>query len=310
MVVKEAAEPTWPADIPEVGPGNLRPTSTIGEVVQAAIADGLSQLLRFAPGVSRGSDPEDVHKSRVATRKMRSQLGSLSAAIDGEWLKIARADLGWLAEGLGAVRDADVMIQRIQRAAAALPSSDQKPAKSLIARLETSRGEHAQRARSMIESRRYRSLATSLLAAVSDPPVLPMGCEQAAGLGWTLVSASWRRLERSVEALGRDPADDDLHEVRIRAKRCRYTTEIFVPVMGGNSRRLARALAELQGVLGDIHDAHCTEVWLRGHTRSRSEGLVAGMIIAAERNDHATLLESWQHNWVKAQQVKLQVKSK
>lgn len=304
MVVREAAEPARLVDISGVAPRRLRPTSTVGEVVQAAIADGLGQLLRFAPGVSGGGDPEDVHKSRVATRKMRSQLGSLSVAVDGEWLKAARSDLGWLAEGLGAVRDADVMIQRIHRSAATLPSSDKKAAKSLIARLEARRGGHARRAHSMMESRRYRSLTSRLLAAVSDPPVLAIGTEQATELGWTLLSASWRRLERSVEALPGDPADDDLHDVRIRAKRCRYTTEMLVPVVGGNSRHLARALADLQAVLGDIHDAHATETWLRAHARSRTEGLVAGMIIAAERSDHAALLGSWRQNWLEAQKVK------
>jgi CHAD domain-containing protein len=51
-------------------------------------------------------------------------------------------------------------------------------------------------------------------------------------------------------------AEDAQHDMRIAAKRLRYALEIVEPCLGGSGpagsvRKLA---AELQGVLGDIHD--------------------------------------------------------
>lgn len=299
------AESLWLAGVPLAKTVKLRPTSTIGDVIQTAIADGLNQLLRFGPGACRGSEPEDVHKSRVATRKMRSQLKSFSVAVDASWLRDIRSDLGWIADGLGAVRDTDVMMQRIRKFAAGLAAPDAATAGTLIARLERSRDESVENLREMLEEDRSRSLVARLQAGAADPPVLPLAAERAADLAPQLVSASWNRLERSVSALPGNPTDDDLHEVRIRAKRCRYTTELLRPVMGDDARRLARVLAELQGVLGDIHDSHSTEVWLRASSGSTAEALVAGILVAAEASDHAALMRSWQHVWLKARKAKL-----
>ena len=304
MVVREV-DSLWLAELPQAEAVRLGPSSTVREVVQSAIADGLNQLLHFAPGVCRGSEPEDVHKSRVATRKMRSQLKSFSAAVDATWLQEVRSDLGWLAGGLGAVRDSDVMTQRIRRCAAALPPSDQEPAAALVARLAMAREDAAQVARTLLDSERCRSLTDRLRIAAADPPVLPIGSEQAADLSSAMVSGAWRRLERSVSALPPKPADDDLHEVRIRAKRCRYTSELLVPVMGARYRRLAKALTELQGVLGDIHDSHCTQTWLRASAGSTQEALAAGMMIVAEARDHASLLQAWQPVWLRVEKVKV-----
>src|SRR2546426_7025203 len=44
-----------------------------------------------------------------------------------------------------------------------------------------------------------------------------------------------------------------LHEVRIRAKRVRYASEAADPVVGKSARRLARAVAEIQGVRSEEH---------------------------------------------------------
>jgi len=297
------AEPLWLAEVTPAKPVKLRPTSTIGDVIQTAIADGLNQLLRFGPSACSGTDPEDVHKSRVATRKMRSQLKSFSVAVDETWLRDTRSDLGWLADGLGAVRDTDVMLERIRKCAAGLSAEDGVAATALIGQLEAAREEAVQDLGTMMKDGRCRSLVTRLQAGAVNPPVLPIASERAAELAPAFVSTAWRRLDRSVSALPRHPADDDLHEVRIRAKRCRYTTEILRPVMGGDAQRLARALAELQGALGDIHDSHSTQAWLRASPRSVDEALVAGMMVAAEASDHAALLQSWRSVWLKALKV-------
>ena len=59
------------------------------------------------------------------------------------------------------------------------------------------------------------------------------------------------------------PTDEQLHRVRIHAKRTRYAAEALLPVARKDARRFAAAAADLQGVLGEQHDAIVMRGWLR-----------------------------------------------
>jgi CHAD domain-containing protein len=76
------------------------------------------------------------------------------------------------------------------------------------------------------------------------------------------VRPRWRRLRRAVDNLGPVPSDASLHEVRIRAKRCRYAAELAVPVIGKPARELASAVTRVQAVLGEHQDAVMADKWL------------------------------------------------
>ena len=53
-----------------------------------------------------------------------------------------------------------------------------------------------------------------------------------------------------------DPGNiTELHDMRIAAKRLRYTLEIFGPVLGKKARKIIKAVTEIQERLGVIHDA-------------------------------------------------------
>jgi CHAD domain-containing protein len=70
-----------------------------------------------------------------------------------------------------------------------------------------------------------------------------------------LVRKPVRRLARDASKLDDPPDDAALHRVRIDVKRVRYATELAAPLAGQRARRSARALARVQDVLGDHHDA-------------------------------------------------------
>ncbi len=87
--------------------------------------------------------------------------------------------------------------------------------------------------------------------------------------------------------------------MRIRAKRLRYASEAVSPAVGKPALALARAAADLQGVLGDFHDAIVAEDWLRTGTAGASpaQALAAGQLIARERDDAAQCRASWHDAW-------------
>jgi len=65
------------------------------------------------------------------------------------------------------------------------------------------------------------------------------------------------RLEEMLEyaPAARNPANvAELHEMRIAAKRLRYTMEVFTPVLGPDAPPVLAIITEVQERLGQIHD--------------------------------------------------------
>jgi CHAD domain-containing protein len=103
-----------------------------------------------------------------------------------------------------------------------------------------------------------------------------------------------------VAALDGRPSDQDLHQIRIKAKRLRYAAEAVSVVGGKPARRLSQAAADLQDVLGAHHDAVTAETWLReaAATLADSAGiLVAGELVTVQRHQQERLRHSWHKVW-------------
>src|SRR5581483_3544595 len=292
---------------PEVAPFELGDGAEVADVVRAAIANGASRLMRHDPGVRLGDDPEDVHQARVATRRLRSDLRTFGRLLDAEWTGALREELKWLGGAFGGVRDADVLDERLRRHAAQLPSEDAKGVAALLRRLSLGRDEHRAEMLADLVSDRYLQLLDAVVDAAASPRLLPEADAPAKEAASELVRRPWSHLEKAVDALADDHSDDALHQVRIRAKRCRYAAEAVAPVIGKPATRLAQAVAQVQTVLGDWHDAVVAEEWLRAAAQGgpAAKALAAGQLIAIERADAASLRGSWRPAWKKASSKKL-----
>jgi len=154
---------------------------------------------------------------------------------------------------------------------------------------------------------RYAVLLDDLVAAAAAPALLPGADRPAAQVMPPLVTKPWKRLRKQVRKAGDDPPDDQLHQIRIRAKRARYAAEAVEPVIGQPAEDYADAVADLQSVLGDHQDAVVGEAWLREAAGSarRDIALVAGLLIAAERASAADTRERWRAVWKTASRKKL-----
>src|SRR5215467_3358119 len=121
---------------PEVAPLPLASGAASRDVIKNALAESVANLLHHDPLVRTGRDPEAVHQARVATRKLRSNLRTFGPLLDPEWTEPLRSELGWLASSLGAVRDREVLLERLRESAASLPASDNRSAAALLKLLE------------------------------------------------------------------------------------------------------------------------------------------------------------------------------
>jgi CHAD domain-containing protein len=281
------------------------PDSTMGEVVQASVGNALARIVAHDPGVRLGDDPEDVHQARVGTRRLRSDLRTFRPLLDTDWVAGVREEAGWYAALLGDVRDAEVLMERLEHQGATLPKEDAAAVKTIVRRLARDREAARVRLLEGMDKPRYVALLDRLTEAASQPEFAEgEGPAQAAAAALPgLVRRPWRRLAKAVKALPEVPADEQLHAVRILAKHTRYAAEAAAPVMGKPATAFAKQIAAVQTVLGDHQDACVMEAWLRQvgpKTRSTREAMLIGQLIGLQRAEAAANRAAWPDVWARA----------
>jgi CHAD domain-containing protein len=282
---------------PEVAPVPVQPDSPAKLVIRSAIAEAVASLLQHDPIVRTSRDPEGVHQARVATRKLRSHLRTFGPLLDPDWTEPLRSELGWLAMGLGAVRDREVLLDRLRERAKSLPDSDAKSAASLLKGLEVEIGELRKKMIADLDSQRYVDLLENLVAAAHSPATLPEADEPANATLPALATTPWRRLRSAVRQLPVSPTDPELHRIRILAKRARYAAEAVAPVAGDDATAFARGAAKVQTILGEHQDAVTAQAWLRSTRVSGRKAFVAGELIALERIAAEDARTRWPKVW-------------
>ncbi|HEX7263043.1 MAG TPA: CYTH and CHAD domain-containing protein [Candidatus Dormibacteraeota bacterium] len=282
---------------PEVAPFPVTPESPARDVIRSVLADAVAAILRHDPLVRVGSDPEAVHQARVATRKLRSHLRTFGPLLEPEWTEPLRSELGWLAMALGAVRDREVLLERLRERAKALPSSDSKSAASLLHILEVEIESLRKKLYTELDSDRYVELLERLVAAAHAPLGTLDADQPASTMLPPLATSPWRRLRSAVRQLPEQATDPELHRIRILAKRARYAAEAVAPVIGADATAFARAAAKLQTILGEHQDSVTAQAWLRGARVTGRRAFVAGELIALEHVAAQKARKDWPKVW-------------
>lgn len=162
--------------------------------------------------------------------------------------------------------------------------------------------------RSAMASDRYLDLLDRLHAAAEDLPLLDRtsgGRDRHALAGRPavrvlpgLVEAQWRSLRRKYRAAGDRPSDDELHQIRIRAKQLRYAAEAAAPVLG-QLTVVANKAAALQTVLGEFHDAVVAEEWLSREAAffTPAGSYAAGRLAERQVRRQRRRRSDWRRSW-------------
>ena len=290
---------------PEVAAGTLSDAPAAKDVIRNAIAESVANLLHHDPLVRTGRDPEAVHQARVATRKLRSNLRTFGPLLDPEWTEPLRSELGWLAFSLGAVRDREVLLDRLRLRAQSLPASDQRSASALLRLLEDEIDSLRGKLGADIDSTRYVDLVERLVAAAHEPATMTDADQPAKTLLPALATTPWRRLRSAVRQLPETPTDPELHRIRILAKRARYAAEAVASVAGPDAGAFGRAAAKLQTVLGEHQDSVTAQAWLRAAKVTGRRAFVAGELIALERIAAANARAEWPKVWESLERKRL-----
>lgn len=228
---------------------------TTGDLLAAYVTAQVDAMRRHVDGVRRG-EPDDVHRMRVAMRRLRSVLATYRPVVDRTVTDPIREDVRRVAGELGPARDLDVLRDEL------LTRLDEDgPARTRARRaveewLAPRRHEALVRAAAAVDGPDLPRLHVRLDALVDELPIVSDG--PASELVGGLLGRDWRRLEKAVDAALAAPAgsrDGLWHEARKAAKRVRYGAESAVPVLGDRAAKLARRAERIQTDLGAHQDA-------------------------------------------------------
>jgi CHAD domain-containing protein len=272
--------------------------SAVTAVLRRDIARILANdpLLRLRAATDDGDTP--VHQMRVGCRRLRSDLRTFAPLVDAAWSRRLRTEVGWLADLLGAARDAEVLRRRLHRTATGEPA-DPAVDPAAVAHLDHVLRQREEAAlRDLDEAMagdRYLRLVEMLYDAAAVPRLTARAQRPMADVVPALVGRAWRRLRREVrtgaghEALSAADADARWHEVRIRAKRARYASEAAADTVGRPARRLGKRLRTVQELLGEQQDAVVAgHTWLEiaaQRPRDARLALAVGRLYERERAD-------------------------
>ena len=254
-------------------------------------------MLAHDPGTRLGADPEDLHEMRVAVRRMRGFLRSARAMLQSEWVEGLRAELKWLGSILGPVRDLDVQMERFRSEFSTLTLPERRALSHLIKLLEPERTKVRNAMLEAMQSPRYFKLLDDLDVATRTPrvvdPAVPLK---------KIAAKEFKKLRRSVKALGANPSDAALHRVRIKTKRARYAAELAGAAVGKSAVSFARRSKAVQDVLGRHQDGVVIEDRLRkllNQTQSPVAALTVGRLIERQAARRRAARQTWKDEWKK-----------
>ena len=285
-----------------------------------AIGMRLEAMQANLKGVRGGKAIEPIHHMRVASRRLRTALSLFESVLTDQQAKPWRKAIRRVTAKLGSARDLDVQIHFITTILEKTTEKRSRPGlKRLLLRLQQKR-QHQQDHVNRTVDRLERSAALREMSLFVREMTVRGRLEQIDAGGpharEVARSAIRRRLSELLTYDSFVKQEDrvaELHQMRIRAKRLRYTMEMFDALYDGKLDRFIKLVKKLQTLLGDIHDC---DVWIdqlpRFLERERQRGvdyfgngrgyrhLCAGIDeLAANRNQqrqklYAQFVEMWQ----------------
>ena len=274
----------------------------VAEHVRAGLDARVRALCAHEAGTRDGADPEELHQMRVSVRRMRAMLRSARPFLDQDRSEPLRAELGWLGRALGPVRDLDVLLERLRAESADLGGAERSAAERLISGLDAEHRRARAEMLAALDSDRYQRLLEQLARAARELP--GEGSDRAAAAQLRdLVRKQFGKLRKAVRALPAEPADAELHALRIDGKKVRYTAELAEPLLGAPVKRLIKAAKGFQDVLGEHQDACVAEERIRALLDERGPrpeaeiAFVAGRLVEREEVRKADRRARWPESW-------------
>lgn len=202
-------------------------------------------------------EPDAVHRTRVATRRLRSALRSFAGVHRASAVRALRDELRWHAEQLGAPRDAEVLAARLAADLAAVPGTEAEVVGEKVAtRLATQHAQAHQNLVAAMVTDRYRRLQLDLELLLATPPLDRMANDAASVVLPTMLAAAVARVRAAFERAEARPTDPTRwHDLRKAAKAARYGTEAVAAVLPDQGAVQLAAWTAVTTAFGELQDS-------------------------------------------------------
>lgn len=281
---------------------------TAGEVVLASVRVQLDKLVELE-GPSRRDEYDAVHRMRVAARTLRANLRAFDGMIAPGDAAVLGAELHWLGEVLGPVREAEVLHEQLLALLARVPAGLVRGpvAERIDGDLRSEREAAHEAMVEALDSARYSQLLAALKNFAEAPHLVGPADGKPAKVLPDYVDRPRRKLRRRMRlALDMTPGEERyvaLHEARKAARQARFAAEAVSPALGKEARRFARRMKRLQDALGEQHDrvvAGDAVVGMADRAFEAGEptftyGVMRGSVDCEGRSYDAAVLETWKH---------------
>ena len=221
-------------------------------------------------GLRDNLDTEFLHDFRVAIRRTRSLLRQIRDVFPPEVVQHFSGEFSWIGRLTGPLRDLDVLALMLRERGRDLPAADVDAILAFLSRMR--RQDHDGLVQAL-DSDRYRRLMLAwrrfLEQPASSSPESPRAGETLAAVvshrAWRLS----RRIADGARSIDVDTTAEQLHALRIDAKKLRYLVDV-TPASGDRAHleSVLAALKKLQRALGDFNDAHVQEKRLLEHRQA------------------------------------------
>jgi inorganic triphosphatase YgiF len=268
---------------------------TVGDAFLAAARNCLKQIRVNEAVVLLGRegarDPEGIHQLRIGVRRLRALVTVFKKALSEEAYAFLRAELAWLQGALGPAREWDVFVLETLA-----PLRRRRPEDSdltaLVAAADARRELANQAAIAALLRPRYTDLLLRLELWLDNGGWQFRGSGNHAPdrrIGRFAAEVLERRADKLHKLTGKWKTlpEAELHEVRILAKKLRYTAEFFQALYPRKMvRAQLQAVARIQDTLGSLNDAVVTDALL-----ADLDGAVAGCATAIVRGWQSACIE-------------------
>ena len=267
----------------------------VAEAGRKVLRFHLARMLAREPGTRLGTDLEELHGMRVATRRQRAAWRVFGDLFRRKRTRRYRNGLREIAARLGAVRDLDVLLEAADHYRKDLPVTEQRALEPLLADWRAHRDDALVLLTRELDSEDYQRWVEDYREFVrtDGAAVLPVGPVEAHRVRDTAPSAIWAAYQqvRAYEPVLRWADIETLHELRIAAKWLRYSLEFVREALGPESAPLIARVTALQDHLGMMHDADVAASMARaflvahaGDLSTQESAAIGRYLVSCERD--------------------------
>ena len=234
----------------------------------------IQELESQTEGAKKNEDIEYVHKLRVASRRVRAALNIFADCLQSNQIKTWKKAVKNLTVSCGAARDADILITFLRDYSTRVDSRAARGLEYLITMQKARRSAMQSDLVKVIDSLNASGILAHISASCRAIRANEEGKNPSIETLSTYENAHNHIVARLDELLklGRFVHDQSAvtkhHELRIAAKRLRYTMEIFSTIYGDELRDQIALMKKFQDLLGEMHDYY---VWSQDLRANRHE---------------------------------------